>query len=401
MEMLKRKLRTLGFAFAVVMVIVGIMFVYEQVVSRRITNDTVIERNITSIVHYFPEAPSVEEKGIPWDSELPNLIFKDIEYLKKNTQFKWLKYSFYDYEFYIGIDEENEPFIQMSGYDCPYITNGKNFSFYSHGEKGLELYVYDIGFYGYVFTKDRYSKVYSTLNSTIPFSEKDSFAYARGEYTVCFPRDRDVVYAYKDGNIVSDEFYIGPTKQRFYSGMILTDTDELKMLYLIPKEDGTAEFRIEPIGKLSNCQWNNDVVEIDGSWDFYVEFPLFFTGGEMLVPIPKDWDTFLTLRKGINPENPNYEMELVPLGKNNFKKAEFECQYASFKGDSWVTHIMFDLNGREITYTYFVNGYDMRVKLPEGELPKKKVVTSGGEFWDFITTIRETYAQYYDYPEGT
>lgn len=405
MEMLKRKLKFLAVCFAVLIVIVAIRVAYEQHDSRRVINDDTLEREITEIVHNFPEAPNVEEKVRPWDSELPALVSKDIEYLENDPSLNWIEYKFHEWRIYIRVDGDGNPYISMDGTGHPYLYDFSNFSFYStekNGKSALVLYGYDLNsFETYTFYEGDYDYDHLTYNKTIPFTEKESFAYTRGDYTVCFPDDRDVVYVYKDGLIVSDEYVIEPSIHKMWNGLIISKTCELEMLYVVENEEGKVEIRFEPVGKLKDSYERYSSIKVEGIDELYVEIPVFNENDRMIVAAPKDWDTYIATRKGETPENPNYGMELIPLDKSTFKRVEFECHKSGGLTEHtwWVAYIVFDINGREIRYSYTVNGYDKDMPCPS-ELPEKKTVTTEGEFWDFITTIRETYKLYYDYPDG-
>ena len=369
-----------------------------------IDNKTVT-RDINNICYKFDTEPDFEARGIAWNSELPEFVSEDIQYLKENTEFWNFKYFWNDWAFEIHLDVDGEPYLTPINYKFFNVENyeARNFSIYRLGDDKLVVYGYCMGsFTRFEFGENFYDREHITYNNSVPFSENESKIVSFGpDYKLCFSNDANMVYVYKDGEIISPKYKIGDGRHILEQGLYWTESNQLLMFYVIPTDDGKAEIRMEKVGELPEAEdWKN--VEIDNSYDNYLSLPRFTDNeGKMWMVVPKDWNTFISAKNGKIIENPNFEMELVQLDKNNFKRVEFECQHSISRGDSWVAHIYFDLNGKEISYNYFVNASDSTVAEAKDELPEKKTVTTEGEFWDFITTIRETYAQYYDYPEGT
>lgn len=407
MEKLKRKLRTLGWAFVLIMMIIGIRFAYERIDSRRIINDRTLERNITSISHHFEQEPDLDARGIAWENELPQVVSEDIQYLREHEEVSYIEYTWNDWLFEIQIGWDDEPNFNASSryYYNSSLYDASNFSIYTTKDGGVVVYGNDIGmFVRYEFQKDDYDREYITYNTSVPFTEKDStIVHFGSEYAICFPEAKDKMYVYRDGEIVSEKYEMSNIRYIFGNGLVLTESNELIMLYVIPTDDGRAEIKIEPVGKVPDVEtWEG--ITIDNSDESYLSLPIFTDeDGRMWMPAPKNWDNLFAARKAKTIDNPNYAMEMVELGKDTFKKAVFQCSTTGSVSSytHWFVDIIFDVNGREVAYQYSVNGYDRTVECPEGELPETKTVTNAGEFWDFITTIRETYAQYYDYPDGT
>ena len=272
------------------------------------------------------------------------------------------------------------------------------------GNTRLSLCGYDSGmFIMYSFEKDgKYADRVLTSKASLPFDEKESETITYGEqYLICFSKYKDLVYVYRDGEIVSPKYSFEKPKQTFDNGMIITEDNELEMLYIIPGSDGKVKIRVESIGKVpQSCEQTN--IKVKSGFGDYLSLPIFIDEfGQNKIPIPQDWNTFILARNGIFLENPNYAIEFESLGRANFKRAIFRSHAKDsedFDG-IWNAEIFFDLNGKETSIKYLVNGYDRNVKLPQ-ELPKEKAVYSIDEFWNFINQIREAYTKYYDYPKS-
>lgn len=404
-KMVKRKIKNSLICLLLAALAIAGAIAYNNFSARPKTDigNKTVTRDISNICYKFDTEPDFEERGIAWNAEIPEFVNEDLQYLKENTEFWDFKYFWKDWVFEIHFDGDGEPYLTPINYKIFNVENyeAHNFSIYRLGDDKLVVYGYCMGmFTRFEFGEGTYDREQITYNNSVPFSEKESTIVSFGpEYKLCFPEDGNTVYVYKGGKIVSPKYEIENSRHVFSQGILWTESNSLLMFYVIPTDDGKAEVRMEKIGELPEVEdW--DSVKIDKS--SYLSLPRFVDKeGKMWMPVPKDWDTFISTKNGEIVENPNYSMELVTLGKDNFKRVEFKRQSSILDGDSWVAYIIFDINGREVSYVYFVNGYDKDVNVPEGELPEKKTVTSEGEFWDFITTIRETYAQYYDYPNGT
>lgn len=406
-EMVKRKIKNAVICLLLAALMVAGVIAYNNYSARPKTdvdNRTVV-RDINNICYRFDTEPDFETRGMPWDSEIPEFVSEDIQYLEENTEFWNFKYFWKDWAFEIHLDVNGEPYLTPINYKFFNAENyeAHNFSIYRLGDDKLVVYGDCMGsFTRFEFGEGFYDREHLTYNHDVPFSEKKSIIISFGpEYKLCFPEDMNTVYVYKGGEIVSPKYKIENGSHVLWQGLFQTESDKLVMFYVIPTENGKAEIRVENVGDLSGMK-EGDAVKIDTPDERHLSFPVFIDKeGKLWMPAPRDWNTFFSAKKGEIIENANFAMELVQLGKDNFKRAEFELQNSGVSGDSWVAHIIFDINGREISYTYVVNGYDGGITRAKKELPEEKTVFTEGEFWDFITTIRETYAQYYDYPEGT
>ncbi len=396
---LKLKATCIVFLLMILGIVVNVVYS-----SRRVIEEDTLSRNITNIFYRFDTKLNLSSREIAWDSELPKFVKEDIEYIMENSSIQTINYNFFDWKFYIRLDEENQPYIGLYNEGHPYIWNMRNFSLYMFGNTRLSLCGYDSGmFIMYSFEKDgKYADRVLTSKASLPFDEKESETITYGEqYLICFSKYKDLVYVYRDGEIVSPKYSFEKPKQTFDNGMIITEDNELEMLYIIPGSDGKVKIRVESIGKVpQSCEQTN--IKVKSGFGDYLSLPIFIDEfGQNKIPIPQDWNTFILARNGIFLENPNYAIEFESLGRANFKRAIFRSHAKDsedFDG-IWNAEIFFDLNGKETSIKYLVNGYDRNVKLPQ-ELPKEKAVYSIDEFWNFINQIREAYTKYYDYPKS-
>ena len=228
----------------------------------------------------------------------------------------------------------------------------RNFSLYMFGNTRLSLCGYDSGmFIMYSFEKDgKYADRVLTSKASLPFDEKESETITYGEqYLICFSKYKDLVYVYRDGEIVSPKYSFEKPKQTFDNGMIITEDNELEMLYIIPGSDGKVKIRVESIGKVpQSCEQTN--IKVKSGFGDYLSLPIFIDEfGQNKIPIPQDWNTFILARNGIFLENPNYAIEFESLGRANFKRAIFRSHAKDsedFDG-IWNAEIFFDLNGKK------------------------------------------------------
>ena len=252
---LKLKATCIVFLLMILGIVVNVVYS-----SRRVIEEDTLSRNITNIFYRFDTKLNLSSREIAWDSELPKFVKEDIEYIMENSSIQTINYNFFDWKFYIRLDEENQPYIGLYNEGHPYIWNMRNFSLYMFGNTRLSLCGYDSGmFIMYSFEKDgKYADRVLTSKASLPFDEKESETITYGEqYLICFSK-----YSFEK------------PKQTFDNGMIITEDNELEMLYIIPGSDGKVKIRVESIGKVpQSCEQTN--IKVKSGFGDYLSLPIF------------------------------------------------------------------------------------------------------------------------------
>ena len=103
---LKLKATCIVFLLMILGIVVNVVYS-----SRRVIEEDTLSRNITNIFYRFDTKLNLSSREIAWDSELPKFVKEDIEYIMENSSIQTINYNFFDWKFYIRLDEENQPYL--------------------------------------------------------------------------------------------------------------------------------------------------------------------------------------------------------------------------------------------------------------------------------------------------
>lgn len=365
-----------------------------------------IVRNINKAeVFFFEKEPT--NRNVAWDSELPKLIENDIEYARKN-QYEEIEYNFLQYEISIYVESEEITIYVTEKYDYgvyEFIYGLENFSIYKNKDSEIIIYGYTSDckwFSKYYLGKEECDSDTLTYNIDLPLDMEE---YSIGTNNVdgyTLINIEDSFYFYKDGKKISSSEFPGKIRKvDIYNGLILTQENELYIMYtklkdekptLVFMEIGTAdEFSDYIVG------YGYDFIKTkDGMYT-----PIITKDGEKYTLVPNDIRTF----KAAGLQNadldivlnkPDYTVSIVKL-EELFKRATFD--YNTVTNSRWYAEICFEINGIEFFFNrYGINGYDDSINLPEETYQKlEKTVYSIDGFWEHVETIRKVYFDYYDH----
>lgn len=357
--------------------------------------DDYIYRNLADL-NSFEREP--RDRKLAWDAELPRFVKSDIEYLKEHPEeVKYIKYNFGVNELEIYINKDGEPLITDNGNTI--LVGWKNFSMYKN-DRDLVIYGYSYGSYFDKITLKSDSSKYDweslTSSKQLPIGEKEGIygILENEEYFLCSKDEK--IYIYHKGEIIAEET-IDEKSNIYPRGITITGSDEVYMLYMLLGKN--PEIKKIYIGKVDGeiSKENQENLRLNDS-DLFL--PVFKIKNDYCVPVPKDWDTYekYVLLEGKEPNNPNFEMDLIPF-KEVFEYARIKYNDEFRENNRWQAEIVLNLNGKKATYTYYINGYDNRISLSKEDRELETIANNEDEFWKEVYKIRKIYEKYYDGPK--
>lgn len=370
---------------------------------------TYVERNLEKSFDDLEEEP--KNRDFAWDSELPNFIEKDIEYLFDNKNYEFIRYVFGNSEFYIKWGFQ-EPVLAFSADDFSYLesTDYNNFSIYK-SENGIVIYVEDAEkrFIRYEIKKTgESSSEVKTENVAIAFSENAKIVYEiKPSYYLCIGEDNRTVFVYHEKEVIGEKINLdSDTSIKSYNlnyPMLYTESEELYIPYILNENDETL-FKLEKVADLSYSENNSlEYVTIQEDDLSVWGVPVIKRDKDAIILMPKDPKNFSKYLRSSGAytvyEEKNFEWKQVSM-KDAFLKAEIDTvdDYGYDESD-WNATIYLNIGNFIGTYEYDINGYDRYVDIPDTEtgLSAGYTVLSEEEFWKIVEKIRSTYAKYYDY----
>lgn len=386
---------------------IGVFFWFENYPHKSVENGY-IQRDFTKKLFFITELP--EDRNVAWDSELPELIRKDIEKAKEKGYI--IRYSIGNYMLEITFDEEeqNKPIIEICSIDSWPISSYnslENFSIYKY-KNDLYIYGYNLElpdcFEYYVLYSDFSEHADNrtlTYDTNLPFySEDKGIGTVRfGEFSLQYD-EKNTFSFYSDGEVVSSKEFTEPISEvNIYNGMLFTEDKKLYMIYAYYKNDIPEiefVFVTDDIESLDNDEYLKASLYLNSSDGDYL--PILMKGGEYYVIVPnnkEDYNNFSVSKRELNPykSDADYKMNLVKI-EDTFVSAEFQ-----YDCSTWEVLLSFNIKDEICTYKYKFNGYDDRIELSEEDAKKLSVTVSTiVEFRNHIKEIRDIYPNYYDMP---
>lgn len=374
---------------------------------RKEFKDTIC-RDFTYKTSVLPELPS-EERLVAWDSELPNIIQRDLK--KAKEEGCTVDYTIGNSILHIYFNDEGEPMLEASS-SYSWVLNSldtfENFSIY---KKGDDLYVYGYEnqylncFTEQIFYSD-YSKhpSYETLTYDINMPLNHETKGIRTlEFNTCslyYDEDTQTFSFYSKGKEISSKTFFDTVEEiSLYNGIIITKNHMLYRIFTYVK-DGLPDLKFVYVA---------DGLELSESTRSYYDTAyltptdresstlVIFKGEDgYYTTTPNNWedyDKYSLSSDALNnyDREADYSISLVNL-KDAFVSARFKYSYSE-----WEVLISFNINGKIYTtdeYTFY--GYDTRINLSDQDAEKLSVkVNSIDEIETQVQNILDAYASYY------
>lgn len=401
----KRKL--LAFLFILAVAVIIFFVIYASYPQKTVSNSTIC-RDFTNKTSFLPKLPE-EQRLIAWDSELPDIIKKDI----KEAQNKGydIRYTIGNSVLCITFDKNGEPVLEgNSNYSWALSSFNtlKNFSIYQK-DNALYLYGYNPE-YGNYFKEEIFYSDYDkypdetslTYDTNMPLNHK-SKGIGVIKFDTCslyYDEDTQTFSFYSKGKVISSKIFSDTVDYiNIYDGVIITKNHMLYHIYTYIK-DGVPDIKFVYVA---------DGVELVESTQSYYPtaylvtkdmessgIPIFKVKDEYYVTFPNNWEDYnkysLSNEKiNVYDRETDYGLTLIKL-KDAFVCAQFNYEYSE-----WSIIISFNINGKIYTIDeYLFYGYDTRISLSDDDAEKLSVkVASIEELNQQIQTIRDAYESYY------
>lgn len=356
---------------------------------------------------------SAEEskKTSAWDSEMPEFVWRDLEYAKKHD-YK-VEYKFGSNLMKFRYDEEKWTVDIRTCSNTE--ADWENISMYKNKENELVLYGYDPLYEWFekitLGQNSAHLEVVS-YDANIPlvgFKMEDSLDTFKID-GMSIIRKFETFYFFKKGESIavsSQDFPHGKIKQVDMDHALIETEDETVYAMYVKLRDNKPVLDFVYVGQVDSVVDSRYYYTMEsGGRENYIFLPTVIKDGKYCAIVPNNWDTYakFSLSKATNnylariePEEASldYSMKFEEL-KENVKEIAF--RYYRIRIRSWEAQITFELNGKLCTYYYGINGYDTAVILPKDmvELFDGKVVTSFDEMWETIDGIRKAYFDCYE-----
>ncbi len=355
-------------------------------------------RQIECLVGKFENEPT--NRDLAWDSEYPEFVQKDIEYLQKHEEISYVEYRYKTYKFSIDVTDDELSSLTIGN---DYLTN---YSLYRSGDSIIVYGECSSMFLKYELNQ-KYSAAYEpeviTKNVNVPISEKASkVLYWRYNCYLCISENQKEVFVCKDRKVVGEKYVSDVGGLRFVDYQYIADADNNLFMPIIYEDE--SENLVLDVQKMGNADLGkNDEklgnLVISGLYDL----PAVKDGLNTKFFVPQNIKSYKRYLDSRFPYDTDTNLGWTEKSLwENFSKIEFTYEYidASLYDEEqkgWKVTFYYSLDDdTQATYDYILDGIDSFVILNQDE-PKKYTAYTEEEYWDTVSTIRNIYEGYYTY----